>query len=211
MSVGPRVSWPDKVSYSSVMKMIGMTARNRKLLICFVVLASSATAVIFGSAASSQTSRGIPQPTTQAKLPAKEFTHPPEKPHDPTALYFKLDQLEHFYRVPGEFGHRLIGDEYGFEALSFIITETHPGGGPALHKHDVEEAHILLEGSAQYRIGDKTFSVQAPYVAKVPAGVPHTFMNVGTKPFNLVAVFASKRHNSERLGPNPLVSPAPKQ
>ena len=193
------------------MKMTGMTARNRKLLICFVVLASSATAVIFGSAASSQTPRGIPQPTAQTKLPAKEFTHPPEKPHDPTALYFKLDQLEHFYRVPGEFGHRLIGDEYGFEALSFIITETHPGGGPALHKHDVEEAHILLEGSAQYRIGDKTFTVQAPYVAKVPAGVPHTFMNVGTKPFNLVAVFASKRHNSERLGPNPLLSPAPKQ
>ena len=113
--------------------------------------------------------------------------------------------------MPGEFGHRLIGDEYGFEALSFIITETHPGGGPALHKHDVEEAHILLEGSAQYRIGDKTFTVQAPYVAKVPAGVPHTFMNVGARPFNLVAVFASKRHSSKRLGPNPLVSAAAKQ
>ena len=193
------------------MKITGMEVLNRKLVICFVVAAISATTVLFGDAASSQTPSGNSEPATQGKLPDKEFTHPPEKPHDPTALYFKLDQLEHFYRVPGEFGHRLIGDEYGFEALSFIITETHPGGGPALHKHDVEEAHILLEGSAQYRIGDKTFTVQAPYVAKVPAGVPHTFMNVGTRPFNLVAVFASKRHTSKRLGPNPLLRPAPKQ
>lgn len=193
------------------MKITGMEALNRKFVICSVVLAISVTTVLLGDAASSPTSSGNSQPTTQGKLPDKEFTHPPEKPHDPTALYFKLDQLEHFYRVPGEFGHRLIGDEYGFEALSFIITETHPGGGPALHVHNVEEAHILLEGSAQYRIGDKTFTVQAPYVAKVPAGVPHTFMNVGNMPFNLVAVFASKRHRSKRLGPNPLIRPAPQQ
>ena len=59
--------------------------------------------------------------------------------------------------------------------------------------HDTEEAHVLLEGTAQYRIGDKTFTVQAPYVAKVPAGVPHTFINAGTKRFNLIAVFSSKQ------------------
>jgi mannose-6-phosphate isomerase-like protein (cupin superfamily) len=192
-------------------KMTGMNVLTRGSLICSVVLTISVAVVIFGSAASRQKSSGATPPTAREKLPDKEFTNPPEKPHDPTALYFKLDQLEHFYRVPGELGHRLIGDQYGFEALSFIITETHPGGGPALHMHDVEEAHILLEGSAQYRIGDKTFTVQAPYVAKVPAGVPHAFLNVGTKPFNLVAVFASKRHNSKRLGPNPLVRTAPKQ
>jgi mannose-6-phosphate isomerase-like protein (cupin superfamily) len=182
-----------------------MDTPTRWLPICSVVFSISVALVIFASAASSEKSSGVPPPTVQEKLPDKEFTHPPEKPHDPAALYFKLDQLEHFYRVPGEFGHRLIGDQYGFEALSFIVTETHPGGGPALHLHDVEEAHVLLEGSAQYRIGDETFTVQAPYVAKVPAGVPHAFMNVGTKPFNLVAVFASKRHNTTRLGPNPLV------
>jgi hypothetical protein len=42
-------------------------------------------------------------------------------------------------------------------------------------------------------------------VAKVPAGVPHTFINVGTEPFNLVAVFASKHPGTKRIGPNPLV------
>jgi mannose-6-phosphate isomerase-like protein (cupin superfamily) len=131
------------------------------------------------------------------------------KPHDVDDFFFSFDQLEHYYRVPGEFTHRLTGDQYGFETMSFIITETHPGGGPGLHVHDVEEAHVLLEGTARYRIGDKTFTVNAPYVAKVPPGVQHTFVNAGTTPFNLIAVFASKHPSSTRIGPNPLIaSPA---
>jgi mannose-6-phosphate isomerase-like protein (cupin superfamily) len=138
-------------------------------------------------------------------LPDKEFTRPPEKPHDPTALFFDFDQLDYYYRVPGEFTHRLTGDQYGFEALSFIVTETHPGGGPGFHVHDAEEAHVLLEGTARYRIGDKTFTVQAPYIARVPAGVEHTFINAGSTPFNLIAVFASKHPNTRRIGPNPLI------
>jgi len=167
----------------------------------------SVVVVIFGSAAPQKQS-GVPRPPMQQKLPDKDFTHPPEKPHDPTDLFFSFDQLDHYYRVPGEFTYRLTGDQYGFESLSFIISETHPGGGPGLHVHDTEEAHVLLAGSAQYRIGDKTFTVQAPYVAKVPAGVPHTFINAGNKPFNLIAVFASKHPNTKRIGSNPLI-PAP--
>jgi len=147
-----------------------------------------------------------PAPTaTIAKLPDKNFTNPPERPHGPADLIFKFDQLEHWYRVPGEFTYRLTGDQYGFDALSLYISETHPGGGPGLHTHDTEEAHVLLEGTVKYRVGDKTFTVQAPYVARVPAGVPHTFINARTKPFNMIAVFPSKHPVTTRIGPNPLI------
>ncbi|HSE21008.1 MAG TPA: cupin domain-containing protein [Pyrinomonadaceae bacterium] len=176
----------------------------RRLMICFGLLAIPIV-VIFGDVVSSQKQSGVSPPNQQTKLPDKEFTRPPEKPHDPTASFFNFDQLEYYYRVPGEFTHRLTGDQYGFESLSFIISETHPGGGPGLHVHDTEEAHVLLEGTAEYRIGDKTFIAQAPYVARVPAGVPHTFINAGTKQFNLIAVFASKHPNTTRIGPNPLI------
>jgi mannose-6-phosphate isomerase-like protein (cupin superfamily) len=187
----------------------GLKTPARRFLIYFVVPTISVI-VIFGNAATSQKQSGVPPPAEQAnasqlKLPDKEFTRPPEKPHDPTAFVFNFDQLEYYYRVPGEFTHRLNGDQYGFESLSFIITETHPGGGPGLHVHDTEEAHVLLEGTAEYRIGDKTFTVQAPYVARVPAGVQHTFINAGSKTFNLIAVFASKHPNTKRIGPNPLI------
>jgi len=154
-----------------------------------------------------KTGAGRPaQVKAKASLPCEAFTHSPERPHDPTSFLFTFDQLDHWYRMPGEFTHRLDGDQYGFETLSFIVSETHPGGGPGLHVHDTEEAHVLLQGSAQYQIGDKTLTVQAPYIAKVPAGVPHTFINVGTEPFNLIAVFATKHPNTTRVGPNPLVS-----
>jgi mannose-6-phosphate isomerase-like protein (cupin superfamily) len=182
-----------------------MNAPIRRLLICSAVLTISVTIVIFGRGAPPRNLSGVPMSAAQQNLPAKEFTHAPEKPHDPTAYFFNFDQLDCYYRVPGEFTHRLIGDQYGFESLSFIITETHPGGGPGLHVHDTEKAHVLLEGSAQYRIGDKTFTVQAPYVAKVPAGVPHTFINAGSEPFNLIAILASKHPYTKRIGPNPLI------
>ena len=188
-----------------------MNGLTRKLFPYLVALVMLIVFVIFGSTALPQRAGQGRQTPSQEMLPQADFTHPPKVAFSPNDYFFKLDQLEHFYRVPGEFGYRLIGEDYGFESLSFIITETHPNGGPNLHVHDVEEAHVLLEGSAQYRIGNKTFTVQAPYVVKVPAGVPHTFLNVGTKPFNLVAVFASKRHKSKRLGPNPLVRAAPQQ
>lgn len=183
----------------------GIKLPTRMLLICFVVFTISIVAVFLSSAASQQILSEEPAPAVQQKLPDKEFTHPPQRSHDPSAFVFNFDQLEHYYRVPGEFTHRLTGDQYGFESLSFIVTETHPGGGPGLHVHDSEEAHVLLAGSARYRIGDRTFTVQAPYIAKVPAGVAHTFINAGSKPFNLIAVFASKHPKTRRVGPNPLI------
>jgi mannose-6-phosphate isomerase-like protein (cupin superfamily) len=210
------------MSYSARMENnSGIRVAKRRLLSFVVVIAISAI-VIFSGAATSQKLNSVQTQTQEKstqkekltrkegltgkeKLPDNEFTRPPEKPHDATALFFNFDQLDYYYRVPGEFTHRLTGDQYGFESLSFIITETHPGGGPGLHVHDTEEAHVLLEGNAQYRIGDKTFTVHAPYVARVPAGVPHTFINAGSKQFNLIAVFASKHPSTRRIGPNPLI------
>ena len=182
-----------------------MNPPARPLILGLVVSALAAAVLLSGKNATSQDVRGEVPAKALQEIPDKEFSHPPEKPHGPTDLVFKFDQLEHYYRVPGEFTHRLTGDQYGFEALSFIITDTHPGGGPGLHVHDSEEAHVLLEGTARYQMGDKVFTVDAPYVARVPAGVAHTFINAGSKPFRLVAVFASKHPNTTRIGPNPLI------
>jgi len=180
---------------------------RRTLLVAALAVALGAI-VYYGRPPTIAPAQTLPKPAPTvptAKLPDKDFTHPPEKPHSVADLFFTFDQLEHWYRVPGEYTYRLTGDQYGFDALSFIISETHPGAGPGLHTHDTEEAHVLLEGSIEYRIGDKTFTVQAPYVARVPAGVPHTFINTGNKPFNLIAVFASKHPVTKRIGPNPLI------
>lgn len=183
--------------------------RPRRLLASLLAAASLFALGLAACGPRPQAMPATPVSAAERKLPLEPFTHPPLKPHDENGLFFSFDQLEHAYRVPGEFTHRLTGDEYGFDTLSFMITETHAGGGPGLHVHDVEEAHILLEGTALYRVGEATFTVHAPYIARVPSGVPHTFVNAGSEPFNLIAVFASNHPGTKRIGPNPLVA-APK-
>jgi mannose-6-phosphate isomerase-like protein (cupin superfamily) len=183
-----------------------MSRTTRFLVISFAGIAAVIASMVFGITT-------LPQETRKAKQPQVEKTPPPDADYnhaptikfDPADYFFSFDQLEEAYRAPGEHTHRLDGETYGFDSLSFIVTKTQPNGGPNLHVHDVEEAHVLLDGRAEYRIGDKTFIADAPYIVKVPAGMPHTFINAGTKPFNLVAVFASKKLTSKRLGPNPLV------
>jgi hypothetical protein len=66
---------------------------------------------------------------------------------------------------------------------------------------------IVLAGSAAYVLGDQRFIVAGPYVVKIPAGVPHTFLNLGDQPFQLIAVFPDAQFSYEELGPNPLVAP----
>lgn len=141
----------------------------------------------------------------QLDLPKQSYEHPPERAFSSSDYVFKPSQMTSFYDVPGEFGHAMEGGQYGFSSLSFIITETQPGGGPPLHVHECEEAHVLLEGKATYLLGDQKFTVEGPYVVKIPAGVPHTFVNVGTHSLRLVGVLPASRIVWKELGPNPLV------
>ena len=138
-------------------------------------------------------------------LPDKSYERPPAVAFHRSDYVIKLENMTSFYDVPGEFGHMVNGEDYGFDSLSFILTETHPHGGPPLHTHETEEAHVLVNGAVEYVIGDRRFSATGPYIARVPAGVPHTFVNRGMEPFNLVAVFPGKRLTYKEVAPNPLV------
>jgi len=143
-------------------------------------------------------------------VPTDGYDRPPTTLFSPLDLFVQPDEMRSFYGPPGEFGYYIDGGDYGFSALSFIVTETHPGGGPDLHKHDSEEAHVLLSGKVTYLIGDKQFTVEGPYIARVPAGVPHTFVNAGSSSFHLLAVFPTPHPAYIHIGDNPLIAP-PKQ
>ena len=80
------------------------------------------------------------------RLPTKSYERTPEEPFNRSDYVVKLKQMTSFYDVPGEAGYFINGEDYGFDALSFILTETHPGGGPPLHTHDSEESHVVLHG-----------------------------------------------------------------
>jgi mannose-6-phosphate isomerase-like protein (cupin superfamily) len=138
-------------------------------------------------------------------LPEESFEKPPEKPLQPGSLIIYPENMTSFYDHPGEAGFFAFGKEYGFDSLSFVLTETHPNGGPPLHTHSVEEAHVLLSGTMEYVIGDQRFKASAPYIARVPANAPHAFVNAGNSPLNLIGVLPTKEPDYQPIGPNPFI------
>ena len=103
-------------------------------------------------------------------LPTESYERPPAVAFERSDYAFKFGQMTSFYDVPGEAGYFMNGEDYGFDSLSFILTETHPNGGPPLHTHETEEAHVVLRGSMEYIIGDRRFSVTGPTsLAYLPA------------------------------------------
>lgn len=100
-----------------------------------------------------------------------------------------LDKLPVINPGPGEYVHVMEGQRHGYKNLTIGITETFPGGAPPMHSHEGEESHVLLEGDILYALGDTTFTIKAPYMVNIPAGVPHAFKNIGSKTVNMVVIF----------------------
>ena len=100
-----------------------------------------------------------------------------------------LDKLPVINPGPGEYVHVMEGQRHGYKNLTIGITETFPGGAPPMHSHEGEESHVLLEGDILYALGDTLFTIKAPYMVNIPAGVPHAFKNIGKKTANLVVIF----------------------
>ena len=143
--------------------------------------------------------------TVPRPLPLESYSRVPDVPFGRSDYVIKINQMGSFYDKPGEFGYAIHGEDYGFERLSFVLTETQPNGGPPLPTHTVEEGHVVLSGRITCVIGDRQVTADGPYIARVPAGVPHTFINSGREPMNVVATFPSRRRDDTEVGPNPLV------
>jgi quercetin dioxygenase-like cupin family protein len=55
-----------------------------------------------------------------------------------------------------------------------------PGYVAPMHTHPGEEIIYVIEGTLEYEIGGKKSKVKAGDVLFVPAGTPHTAMNIGS-------------------------------
>jgi quercetin dioxygenase-like cupin family protein len=138
--------------------------------------------------------------------PVSNYIHPPSSFYQPGTNGIYPENMTSFYVAPGEFGYFLDGKDFGFEALSFVLTNTQPGGGPPLHRHETEEAHIVTDGEVMYYLDGEKFKLKGPFVIRIPPGKPHTFLNIGNKPFHLIAAFPAEKLDITELGPNPLVN-----
>jgi len=84
-------------------------------------------------------------------------------------------------------------------AVSIIVVDAPPGGGPRLHKHPYEEIFVIQEGIATFTVGDQTIEAHGGQVLVVPGGIPHKFVNTGENPLRQVDIHASDRFITEWL------------
>jgi quercetin dioxygenase-like cupin family protein len=120
------------------------------------------------------------------KLPGR-FQPPPMKSVRDFAL--SKDDLVVIHPGPGEYVHVMEGQRHGYQNLTIGITYTAPGGAPPMHTHLGEEAHVLLEGTILYALGDSIFTMEGPYIVNIPPMVPHSFKNLGENLAELVVIF----------------------
>jgi mannose-6-phosphate isomerase-like protein (cupin superfamily) len=102
--------------------------------------------------------------------------------------------------IPWRPGYRnfvLAGREQGLACIAgFSIIQ--PGAGAPLHLHrDVDEVFIVLEGTLDLRLGDERHLVEAEHTIAIPAGVPHAFVAVGTRPVRMFTFMPRNRAIAE--------------
>jgi quercetin dioxygenase-like cupin family protein len=84
-------------------------------------------------------------------------------------------------------------------AVSVIVVDAPPGGGPKLHRHPYEEVFVIQEGTVTFTAGGETINANGGQVVVVPAGVAHKFLNTGEDRLRQVDIHASDRFVTEWL------------
>ncbi len=120
------------------------------------------------------------------------------------------DDLDVINPGPGEYVHVMEGQRHGYQNLTVGITYTAPGGAPPMHTHAGEEAHVLLEGTIMYALGDSIFVMEAPYIVNIPAMVPHSFTNLQSDLAELVVIFPTNVWEYDVLDYFPFATPEAK-
>ncbi len=81
--------------------------------------------------------------------------------------------------LPGKSSKQFEGYRYGDVDVSFFLSETPPGAGPALHTHPYAEVFVVQEGTLTFVVGDETVEVRGGQIVIAPANTPHRFTNTG--------------------------------
>jgi quercetin dioxygenase-like cupin family protein len=75
-------------------------------------------------------------------------------------------------------------------ALDVFVIEVAPHGGPPLHLHHVQDESVyVLRGSYKIQVGDEIRRIGVGGFAYMPAGLPHTFLNLTDQPGELLATY----------------------
>lgn len=83
-------------------------------------------------------------------------------------------------RLNGEIAAYIFdGSKHDGVGSSAFIVDVEPGLGPKRHQHPYAEIFVIVEGTVRLEAGGETIDATPEDICVVPAGVPHTFSNLG--------------------------------
>ena len=97
--------------------------------------------------------------------------------------------LEHWRE--GVTTRMLVSAENGAAQLCVFEQWVAPGTGAPSHSHTVEEVLTVVEGEAEFWIGDRRITAKAGQCLIVPAGQKHGFRNSGAAALHIHAILAA--------------------
>ncbi len=71
------------------------------------------------------------------------------------------------------------GQQFGVNCVVIRYSTDVIGEGPNLHVHPYDEIFHILEGRAQFTVGERQFEAAAGSLVIGPANVPHAYKNLG--------------------------------
>lgn len=95
--------------------------------------------------------------------------------------------------VEGPWRGSLDGDQIGSDVTVLTYGTDEVGVGPRLHVHPYDETFVVVMGRARFTVGDAVIEAAAGEVVLGPAGIPHTFENLGPGRLQTIDIHHSPR------------------
>ena len=90
---------------------------------------------------------------------------------------------------PGQVVREVVGEAQGSSSVSMQHFEVETGAVTPLHRHDVDEAILVLDGQLRVRIEDEWAIAEAGDVCVFLADTPHGFVGAGGGASEIMVVF----------------------
>lgn len=87
--------------------------------------------------------------------------------------------------------------------LSFLEERCAVGDRIPLHRHDVDEVVVVIDGVGAYTLDGEVNTVESGDVIFIPAGIAHGTVNTGDQVLHVHAVFPARKVLMEMLDRNP--------
>lgn len=105
-------------------------------------------------------------------------------------MIVRHDQVEE-HCLPGLAHRTVAGPAQGLESMEIWVQTVEPGAATPVHRHDCEEAIVILEGSGTLVMGDDETPFGPATTLVIPRDAVHQVKNTGPHAIRLVAALAT--------------------